>query len=112
MPVSGTVVLEREFPKAENPELAEQAIIASISAKNAGPVARGKETSGMAIAAANPVFDKNMLHGVLYAGILLNRSENIVDTVRETVFRGENYKGRRKVVESPHDVFDLFPKKK
>ena len=35
-----------------------------------------------------------MLHGVLYGGILLNRSENIVDTVRETVFRGGNYKGR------------------
>jgi two-component system NtrC family sensor kinase len=48
----------------------------------------------MAIAAAIPVFDKNVLHGVLYGGILLNRSENIVDTVRETVFRGENYNGR------------------
>jgi len=94
VPVSGTVVLEKEFLKAENPELAEQAIIASISAKNAGPVAGGKETSGMAIAAAIPVFDNNVLHGVLYGGILLNRSENIVDTVRETVFRGENYKGR------------------
>lgn len=48
----------------------------------------------MAIAAAIPVFDKNVLWGVLYGGILLNRSENIVDTVRETVFQGENYNGR------------------
>ena len=94
VPVSGTVVLGKEFLKAENPELAERAMISLISAKKADPLARGKETSGMAIAAAIPVFDKNVLHGVLYGGILLNRSENIVDTVRETVFRGENYKGR------------------
>ena len=94
VPVAGTVVLEKEFLMAENPELAERAIISFISAKNADPLAGGKETSGMAIAAAIPVFDKNVLHGVLYGGILLNRSENIVDTVRETVFRGENYNGR------------------
>jgi len=94
VPVSGTVVLQKEFLKAENPELAERAIITLISAKNADPLAGGKETSGMAIAAAIPVFDKNVLWGVLYGGILLNRSENIVDTVRETVFQGENYNGR------------------
>jgi len=94
VPVAGTVILEKEFLKAENPELAERAIGSLISTKNAKPVAGEKETSGMAIAAAIPVFDKNVLHGVLYGGILLNRSENIVDTVRETVFRGENYNGR------------------
>lgn len=94
VPVAGTVVLQKEFLKAENPELAERAIITLISAKNADPLAGGKETSGMAIAAAIPIFDKNVLQGVLYGGILLNRSENIVDTVRETVFRGENYNGR------------------
>jgi two-component system NtrC family sensor kinase len=49
IPVSGTVVLEKEFLKAENPELAERAIISLISAKNADPFAGGKETSGMAI---------------------------------------------------------------
>ena len=94
VPVAGTVILENEFLKAENPELAERAVISLISAKNAGPDAGQKVTSGIAIAAAIPVFDKNLLYGVLYGGILLNCSENIVDTVRETVFQGENYKGR------------------
>lgn len=94
IPVSGTVILEKEFLEAENPELAERAKIPLISAKsNAKPAVR-KETSGMAMAAAIPVFDKNVLYGVLYGGILLNRSENIVDTVRETVFLGENYNNR------------------
>lgn len=94
VPVAGTVILENEFLKVENPELAERAVISLISAKNTGPDGAQKETSGIAIAAAIPVFEKNVLYGVLYGGILLNRSENIVDTVRETVFQGENYKGR------------------
>jgi two-component system NtrC family sensor kinase len=51
-------------------------------------------TSGLALAAGIPVFEGNMLLGVLYGGILLNRSENIVDTIRETVFQGESYHGR------------------
>jgi len=34
------------------------------------------------------------LIGVIYGGILLNRSTNIVDTLRDTVFRHEIYKGR------------------
>jgi two-component system NtrC family sensor kinase len=94
VPVAGTVILENKFLRAENPELAERALISLISTKNTGPDAGQKVTSGIAIAAAVPVFEKNVLLGVLYGGILLNRSENIVDTVRETVFQGENYKGR------------------
>jgi two-component system NtrC family sensor kinase len=94
IPVAGTVVLGNEFLKAENPELAERAVISLSPAQNPGPAAGEKITSGIAIAAAIPVFEKNVLYGVLYGGILLNRSENIVDTVRETVFQGENYKGR------------------
>jgi two-component system NtrC family sensor kinase len=94
VPVAGTVILEKEFLKAENPELAERAFISLISAKNTGPDASQKVTSGITIAAAIPIFEKNVLYGVLYGGILLNRSENIVDTVRETVFQGEIFKGR------------------
>ena len=94
VPVAGTVILENKFLKAENPELAQRADISLISANYASPDAGQKVTSGFAIAAAIPVYEKNALLGVLYGGILLNRSENIVDTVRETVFQGENYKGR------------------
>ena len=52
-----------------------------------------KRTSGMVIAAAVPVFEGNLLIGVLYGGMLLNRSETFVDTVRETVFQGESLQG-------------------
>ncbi len=48
----------------------------------------------MALAAAVPVFDSGNFLGVLYGGVLLNRSQEIVDRVRDTVFQHEIYKGQ------------------
>jgi hypothetical protein len=48
----------------------------------------------MALAAAVPVFEAGNFLGVLYGGTLLNRSQEIVDRVRDTVFQNEIYKGR------------------
>jgi len=94
VPVSGTVVLSKEFLSAESPELADRARIGLLPTPRAAPRAEEEETSGMALAVAAPVFEKNELIGVIYGGILLNRSINIVDTVRDTVFKKEIYKGR------------------
>ncbi len=91
--VSGTVVLNKEFLFAEDPELADRARIKLLPTPRAAPRPEGEETSGMALAAAIPVFDKGELLGILYGGILLNRSQAIVDRVRETVFQQETYKG-------------------
>jgi len=45
--------------------------------------------------AAAPIIDENRrVLGVLYGGVLLNRNFEIVDRVKETVFKGEKYKGR------------------
>jgi len=94
VPVSGTVVLTKEFLFAENPELAERARIRLLPTPRAAPRAEKEETSGVALAAAIPVFEGDELLGVLYGGILLSRSQRIVDTVRDTVFQQETYKGR------------------
>jgi len=48
----------------------------------------------MALVAAFPIFDDGKLLGVIYGGVLLNQSTAIVDTVRDTVFQNEIYKGR------------------
>ncbi len=92
--VSGTMVLERDFLISENPDLAERARIPLVPQPEGDAVSAPEESAGMVMAAAVPIFDGEALVGVLYGGILLNRSEAFVDTVRETVFQGETYQGR------------------
>jgi two-component system, NtrC family, sensor kinase len=94
VPVSGTVILSREFLSAESPELADRARIGLLPTPRAAPRAEEEETSGMAIAVAIPVFEEGDVIGVIYGGLLLNRNQTIVDTVRDTVFQQEIYKGR------------------
>jgi len=94
VPVSGTVILSKEFLSAESPELADRARIGLLPTPRAAPRAEEEETSGMAIAVAIPVFEEGELIGVIYGGLLLNRNQTIVDTVRDTVFQHEIYKGR------------------
>ena len=94
VPIAGSVVLSREFLTAENPELADRARIRVIPTLKALEEPTREETSGLALAAAIPVIDKNGMLGVLYGGLLLNRNETIVDTVRDTVFQNEIYNGR------------------
>jgi two-component system NtrC family sensor kinase len=92
--IFGTVVLSNEFLFSENPALAERSRIKLLATKRATPRPESEELSGMALVAAVPVFDSGHFLGVLYGGILLNRSQEIVDRVRDTVFQHEIYKGQ------------------
>jgi two-component system NtrC family sensor kinase len=92
--ISGTMILSREFLTAENPELADRARIRLLPTPRAAPRDEKEETSGMGLVSAIPIFDKGEVLGVIYGGVLLNRSTDIVDTVRDTVFQQEIYKGR------------------
>lgn len=92
--VGGTVALSHEFLFVENPELAHRARIKLLPTKRATPRPESEELSGMAIAAAVPVFEAGNFLGILYGGTLLNRSQEIVDRVRDTVFQHEIYKGQ------------------
>jgi len=91
--VSGTVTLSSAFLFSEDPELANRARIKIVPTKMAAPRPEGEELSGMALSAAIPVFEAGRFLGVLYAGVLLNRSQEIVDRVRDTVFQQETYNG-------------------
>jgi two-component system NtrC family sensor kinase len=92
--VSGTVILNKEFLFVEDPELANRAKIRIVPTKRATPRLQPEESSGMTLAAAVPVFEAGNFLGVLYGGVLLNRSQEIVDNVRDTVFQQETYDGR------------------
>lgn len=88
--VSGAVALDADYLFSENPGLADRARISRVG----GEASRGEEKSGMALAAAVPIFDSGAFLGVLYGGVLLNNTEEIVDRVRDTVFQHESHEGR------------------
>jgi two-component system NtrC family sensor kinase len=93
-PVSGTVVLTREELAAEDPALAEKARIRLLPTARAASRPDVEETAGLAICAAVPLFFENAAPSVLYGGLLLSRNEEIVDRIRDTVFRQETYGGQ------------------
>ena len=93
-PVYGTVVLSPEYLKFEDPKLAARARIAAIATPRAASREEREEGSGLALAGAAPVFRDGETVCLLYGGVLLNRDVTIVDTIRDTVFHNETYKGR------------------
>lgn len=93
--ISGTQILSQKELNEEGDGLAERAFMLFVPIPQAIPRARDRETSGMVIEAAIPVIDKNDdLLGVIYGGTLLNRNYEIVDRIKDTVYRGESYKGK------------------
>jgi formate/nitrite transporter len=92
--VAGTVVLSPDDLAREDPALAERARIRLLPTPRAVPRPEAEDATGLAIAAAVPVGIEGQAEAVLYGGILLNRNTEIVDTVRDTVFQNEVYRGR------------------
>ncbi len=66
IPISGTVILSREFLSQENPELAERARIRFIQTRMTDSRDEGEETSGMALATAVPIIKNGRILCVLY----------------------------------------------
>jgi len=93
--ITGTVIVPTEELLKEGRDLAEQAHISFVSTPKAKRRTETQETSGMMIKAAAPVFGYDgRLLGVLYGGKLLNKNYEIVDKVKDIVYKGETYKGK------------------
>lgn len=93
--VCGTQVITEDQLLKENNELAEQAHMWVKYTEKAKPTTENEHTSGLIIKAAAPVFDNdNNFIGVLYGGNLLNRNYDIVDKVKNVVYKGLEYKGK------------------
>lgn len=92
--VFATQIVPREELLKEGQALAERAHLEIIPTPKAAPRTVDHEENGMVLKAASPVIDENgRIIGVLYGGILLNRNYEIVDRVKEIVYKGEKYKG-------------------
>lgn len=93
--VTSTEIVPQEELAKEGPELVRQAYMEIISTPKAKERPYNKETSGMMLKVAVPILDLNdNLLGVMYGGTLLNRNYEIVDKIKDIVFRGERYKGK------------------
>lgn len=93
--VAATQIVPREELLKEHSDLAAQAYLDIIPTPKAAPSLKKHEKDGMMLKAAAPLIDEDKrIIGVLYGGILLNRNYEIVDRVKEIVFKGEKYKGR------------------
>jgi len=92
---AGTEIIAREELLKEGADLAGQAYFTFVPTAMAVEREEGHEDRGMMLRAAAPVVDDNgALLGVLYGGLLLNRNYEIVDLVKDIVFKGEKYKGK------------------
>ncbi len=91
--ISGTQVLSGDELSKEGKSLAGKAVIHSIPVPKEKPTRKIEETSGMVLKSAHPVLDFNgAVLGVLTGGVLLNRNYEIVDRIKNIVFKDAKYK--------------------
>jgi two-component system NtrC family sensor kinase len=93
--ISGTQVLSGDELSKEGRSLAQKASIPSIPVPGEKPARKIEETSGMVLRSAYPILDFNgEVIGVLTGGVLLNRNYEIVDQIKNIVFKDAQYKGK------------------
>jgi two-component system NtrC family sensor kinase len=93
--VAATVLIPQEQLLLEGAGLAEQAHIEPLATPKAKPQAEAEVTAGMALLAAAPVRDEaGRVLGALYGAVLLNRNYELVDRIKEIVYKGERYLGK------------------
>ncbi len=93
--ISGTHVLSGDELLKEGRGWARKAIIQSIPVPKEKPTRKIEETSGMVLMSAHPILDFNgELLGVLSGGVLLNRNYEMVDRIKNIVFKDAKYKGK------------------
>lgn len=93
--ISGSQVLSGDELSKEGRALVQKAIIQSIPVPKEKPAMKIEETSGMVLKSAHPIIDLNgEVLGVLTGGVLLNRNYEIVDRIKNIVFKDAKYKGK------------------
>ncbi len=93
--VAATQIMSQDELLKEGEELARRARITLVHTPKAKPRPEDEESSGMVLKAAAPILDdNNSLIGVLYGGNLINRSVELVDKIKNTVYQDARYKDK------------------
>ena len=92
---AGTQILSGDELLKEGETLSKKAILKIVPTPKARPTEKVEEISGMVLKSAHPVIDFNgEVLGVLSGGILLNRNYEIVDWIKDIVFKNAKYKDK------------------
>ena len=93
--ISGTEIVSSMCLLKESKTLADRVKIPLIPTPRGTEYNKRENTSGMMLKAAVPLFDDaSELVGVLYGGILLNNNFEIVDKIKDIVYKNVKYKGK------------------
>jgi two-component system NtrC family sensor kinase len=93
--ISGAQVLSGEELSKDGRSFTQKAVIPSIPVPREKPAGKIEETSGMVLKSAYPILDFNgEVLGVLTGGVLLNRDYEMVDRIKNIVFKDAQYKGK------------------
>jgi two-component system NtrC family sensor kinase len=92
--VAATAVVPGDMLALESPKLADRARMDILETPRARPSDLDVLPDGMMLKAAAPIMAEGKLIGVVYGGVLLNRGEDIVDSVKETAYAGETWHGK------------------
>ena len=93
-PQSSTQLMPIEAILRENETLTDRLDMAIIKTPQSVELAGRQLADGMVLRTAYPLLDRNnRLVGVLAGGTLLNKDYSIVDTIKETLYHDEKYRG-------------------
>jgi two-component system NtrC family sensor kinase len=90
---SGTDIIRNDLLAIESKELAEQAYIKVIPTPRARIKEKAFEDSGLILIAASPVYLKDRFIGIIYGAKLLNNDFELVDRIKNLVFKDEKLNG-------------------
>jgi two-component system NtrC family sensor kinase len=93
--ISGTQIVSRQELLKDGAKIADRALFQLIPTPKEKPTEKVEESSGMVVKAAYPVLDfDGTLLGALVGGSLLNRNYEIVDRIKNVVFKDAKYRGK------------------
>ncbi len=89
----GTGLISKEYLARESNKLLEQAYIKVIPTLMARKKNKSYEDSGLVLKSASPVFMNGKFIAIIYGAKLLNNNFEIVDRIKNLVFKGEQLDG-------------------
>jgi len=94
-----TVISSERFTREqllrEGGDMAERARVMTVRTPGSVDRPESEETNGLVLMAAAPVLDpQRRIEGILYGGILVNNTSDLVDRAKRILYREESFQGR------------------